>query len=410
MYRTGVALAVVLIGAFGRQPGSPFSPVACAMEPPDKEQSEPEMYREIVLSPYEPHYIQYEDSPRVYVAHDFLAPLGDDLLSKEIALLKRLETLSQLEGDYNIPLDDNQDRPSIFLNRLLNLQTDRTPNNPKSQNPYDSKLQDAKKDSDGQSRDTVKEAVIEGKTKEELELEVLQKNDRKRSFALTPLEDGYYDATSPPSTDPSKMSKNQLLEPRKTRQNPNLSRAKALVAENLDELRHGFTDKDTGSTIRPHHIHIIESIMPEQATSIYSSALLAAIIAALSMAAIGFVFGWYTLSKKAKAAADVDYPAYGVTGPTVDPSGDRKLAHSAHMYHYQHQKQQILAMESCLGRNGSISDPDSEEENEEGDYTVYECPGFATTGNMEVKNPLFHEDPTPATPGKCEVVQPQPKD
>lgn len=50
-------------------------------------------------------------------------------------------------------------------------------------------------------------------------------------------------------------------------------------------------------------------------------------------------------SKRAKAAADVDYPAYGVTGPTIDTSGDRKLAHSAHMYHYQHQKQQIIAME-----------------------------------------------------------------
>lgn len=29
-------------------------------------------------------------------------------------------------------------------------------------------------------------------------------------------------------------------------------------------------------------------------------------------------------------------------------------------------------------RAGSVSDPESEEENEEGDYTVYECPGFAT--------------------------------
>lgn len=41
-----------------------------------------------------------------------------------------------------------------------------------------------------------------------------------------------------------------------------------------------------------------------------------------------------------KAAAEVDYPAYGVTGPSKDVSpsgGDRKLA-SAQMYHYQHQK------------------------------------------------------------------------
>lgn len=32
------------------------------------------------------------------------------------------------------------------------------------------------------------------------------------------------------------------------------------------------------------------------------------------------------------------------------------------------------------------------------------------TGEMEVKNPLFSDDPTPATPGKCELVKPQPKD
>ena len=28
-------------------------------------------------------------------------------------------------------------------------------------------------------------------------------------------------------------------------------------------------------------------------------------------------------------------------------------------------------------RHGSVSDADSDEENEEGDYTVYECPGLA---------------------------------
>ena len=69
---------------------------------------------------------------------------------------------------------------------------------------------------------------------------------------------------------------------------------------------------------------------------------------------------------------------------------------------------------------GTGSDVDSEEENEEGDYTVYECPGLAPVsflsiylpyraiyfhsivftvlwcfkaGEMEVKNPLFDETP-----------------
>ncbi|CAL1295235.1 unnamed protein product [Larinioides sclopetarius] len=111
---------------------------------------------------------------------------------------------------------------------------------------------------------------------------------------------------------------------------------------------------------------------------------------------------FYRLQKSRKAAADVDYPAYGVTGPCKDissPNGDRKLAQSAQMYHYQHQKQQMIAVEKAGStKNTSASDVDSEEENEEGDYTVYECPGLAPTGEMEVKNPLFHDDSTPVSP------------
>jgi hypothetical protein len=55
----------------------------------------------------------------------------------------------------------------------------------------------------------------------------------------------------------------------------------------------------------------------------------------------------FSLQKHVKNASDVEYPAYGVTGPNKDasPSGDRRLAQSAQMYHYQHQKQQIIAME-----------------------------------------------------------------
>ena len=41
------------------------------------------------------------------------------------------------------------------------------------------------------------------------------------------------------------------------------------------------------------------------------------------------------------------YPQYGVTGPAKDASpgsGDRRLAQSAQMYHYQHQKNQMIAI------------------------------------------------------------------
>jgi len=130
-----------------------------------------------------------------------------------------------------------------------------------------------------------------------------------------------------------------------------------------------------------------------------------AVVAGCSIAGVvGLVVAgvcWYKLQKNVKAASEVEYPAYGVTGPQgekLGSPGDRKLAQSAQMYHYQHQKQQMIALEKANGdMNKDGSDADSEEENEEGDYTVYECPGLAPTGEMEVKNPLFSED-TPATP------------
>ena len=52
-----------------------------------------------------------------------------------------------------------------------------------------------------------------------------------------------------------------------------------------------------------------------------------------------------------KAASEAEYPAYGVTGPTKErlgSPGDRKLAQSAQMYHYQHQKQQMIALEKLV--------------------------------------------------------------
>eukprot|EP00914_Ancora_sagittata_P032497 GHVO01065703.1.p1 GENE.GHVO01065703.1~~GHVO01065703.1.p1 ORF type:complete len:145 (-),score=21.71 GHVO01065703.1:188-622(-) len=130
-----------------------------------------------------------------------------------------------------------------------------------------------------------------------------------------------------------------------------------------------------------------------------------AVVAGCSVAGlIGLVVAgvcWYTRQKNVKATSDVDYPAYGVTGPAREKAGspgDRKLAQSAQMYHYQHQKQQMIAMEKAnTDMNKDGSDVDTEEENEEGDYTVFECPGLAPTGEMEVKNPLFNED-TPMTP------------
>ena len=138
---------------------------------------------------------------------------------------------------------------------------------------------------------------------------------------------------------------------------------------------------------------------------------LLAVIAGCAVAAVSGLaltgVCWYRLHKRVKAASDVEYPAYGVTGPAKEksgPPGDRKLAQSAQMYHYQHQKQQMIQASERLGPdqggagNGGGSEGESDEECEEGDYTVFECPGLATAGEMEVRNPLFNDQTPVATP------------
>ncbi|XP_047448640.1 neural proliferation differentiation and control protein 1 [Mugil cephalus] len=103
---------------------------------------------------------------------------------------------------------------------------------------------------------------------------------------------------------------------------------------------------------------------------------------------------WVRLQKGVRLTQKVDYRAYGLMrAQTFDNlPGDRNLAHSAQMYHYQHQKQQMLSLEK---HKDEPKVPDSgastDEENEDGDFTVYECPGLAPTGEMEVKNPLFDD-------------------
>ncbi|XP_006802598.1 neural proliferation differentiation and control protein 1 [Neolamprologus brichardi] len=103
---------------------------------------------------------------------------------------------------------------------------------------------------------------------------------------------------------------------------------------------------------------------------------------------------WVRFQKCVHMNQKVDYPSSGLMSAQAFENllGDKKLAHSAQMYHYQHQKQQMLSLKK---HRVEPKVPDSaastDEENEDGDFTVYECPGLAPTGEMEVKNPLFDD-------------------
>ncbi|XP_023556199.1 neural proliferation differentiation and control protein 1 isoform X2 [Octodon degus] len=120
---------------------------------------------------------------------------------------------------------------------------------------------------------------------------------------------------------------------------------------------------------------------------------------------------WCRLRRDIHLTQKADYCAAKVPGsprtPRISP-GDQRLAHSAEMYHYQHQRQQMLSLERedpVIPPSSRHKEPpkelesvSSDEENEDGDFTVYECPGLAPTGEMEVRNPLFDHSSLPAPP------------
>lgn len=107
------------------------------------------------------------------------------------------------------------------------------------------------------------------------------------------------------------------------------------------------------------------------------------------------------LQRDSRLTQKVDYPAFG--GATVAPVkangpsfGDQTLAQNAQMFHYQHQKQQMVSMGRQNPEPKTVdTDVTSDEEEVGGDFTVYECPGLAPTGEMEVKNPLFDDSTLP---------------
>ncbi|CAJ1070870.1 neural proliferation differentiation and control protein 1-like [Xyrichtys novacula] len=120
----------------------------------------------------------------------------------------------------------------------------------------------------------------------------------------------------------------------------------------------------------------------------------------VAVGAIGLVMATVCLvklKKESRMAQKVDYPAFKGSGPPATAAngssmGDKTLAQSAQMYHYQHQKQQMLSVGNQKPEQKTTdTEITSDEEEVGGDFTVYECPGLAPTGEMEVKNPLFDD-------------------
>ena len=108
--------------------------------------------------------------------------------------------------------------------------------------------------------------------------------------------------------------------------------------------------------------------------------MVAAAAAASVFVLLGAGYCYHRSVLRSKQQEDVEYPAYGVTGPAkaCSPGGDRKLAQSAQMYHYQHQKNQMISINRPGAGSGQEEESEGEGEGEEADYTVYECPELAS--------------------------------
>merc|ERR1711936_690510 len=227
------------------------------------------------------------------------------------------------------------------------------------------------------------------RTQEDLLFPALTEEQRK--FAVNP---SYPEFTAPivgdltaPQDDDDDVSDEIVEDPFVSNEDNEIPPKKASLKALLNE------DPDVLNTL----------IEDERINDIYFTTIVGVTSGLMVFVIVGIGFLFHRARKNAKAAEDVEYPAYGVTGPGKDVSpnsGDRMLAQNAQLYHFEHKKQQMLAFDGHAdSQRRSMSDNESED-GEEGDYTVYECPGLAPTGEMEVRNPMFEDDATPKANGQ----------
>ena len=142
-----------------------------------------------------------------------------------------------------------------------------------------------------------------------------------------------------------------------------------------------------------------------------------AVVTVCSVFVVAGVVGgayYYNNSRKNPENDFDDFTRYSPAGPgkklqgfrngiRMDENGDDSLAYKAQLHHYQQTKQKIIGAEDGLSPTttptGGMSSPrsihhnenseDEAEDLEEHNYSVYECPGLAPTGDIEVSNPNF---------------------
>lgn len=95
-----------------------------------------------------------------------------------------------------------------------------------------------------------------------------------------------------------------------------------------------------------------------------------------------------------------EFTRYSPSGPGKDKfkkncqqafgqaTGDDTLAYKAQLHHYQQQKQKILGTTGPVVSD-TMSDNEEDTDELEHNFSVFECPGLAPTGDVEIQNPNF---------------------
>lgn len=141
---------------------------------------------------------------------------------------------------------------------------------------------------------------------------------------------------------------------------------------------------------------------------------LAAVATCCVMAAIGVTGGVYYYNRVRAARDDPfdEFMRYSPTGPGRDklkkahlpPShrvqspGDENLAYKAQLQHYRQTKQKIIGAPNGLPADHIQTYSEDEEDYDQNNFSVYECPGLAPTGDIEVQNPNFVGSTKSASP------------
>lgn len=103
-------------------------------------------------------------------------------------------------------------------------------------------------------------------------------------------------------------------------------------------------------------------------------------------------FDDFTRYSPAGPGRDVLRRGRGFAGSPITDVGDSELAKAAHLHHYEQTKQKIIGSDNGINNDDQSDKSDDEAEDlEEHNFSIYECPGLAMSGDIEVKNPTFEQ-------------------